>query len=884
MSDDCFCSDENSYPYRVTGDDIRNRTAEETEAAIGSRHGLSSDAVFSAELLRGGLPLRGYRQYTEGDILCLPGTPPPGYQSPCGELWGPVQTPNGIVNAPALSSDEIIQSYDERTYTFVIYNFITSETRTVAVYTEPETQPVVPPEGGQPIAAYTIRTEEDILRIAWESLYGGSSENFSAENAEDRIRETFADVFIAFLDLVVAGSYYDTFFRIPNIGSFSLAERFVLDPQTVGSVRNKIMTELSIEEIVHLYNHLRNLDFIASTAAYYPEASSIADAYLYVYAWELNITLPFDPYANFNPHLAAEDWLLQEVQGSEDDIAYAKEHVRSTLISHIVNVMMAVQKGFGYFPDDMDFTDAAALFGALDASFEFHDLIAIAERIAEKTREICPEEGTPCVSDGTSQFGLDTDLSEIERLTGGYHDALAYDQMRQLIYDPTWHPDHTERQLTELGAAIMAMPTHIVGVDVRFARASMQHYLNTMRHFHEWRKRVKPGFDRIEHKMLARREDNANWWSALLWAGLIVAEIGLSVLFEPADWIFTARDLMTGDWLALVGLLPLVPSTLDNLGQLMGRLREIENLEEFRQFMAGHGMEAASEAIWNTFNLEEFEAVTEAARRMDYAEFGIGESELAGLMEQNSWIAKLSRQPPADIVPFEDSGISTSQALIYPPEWQNLPDKLAQRVFRNSRLTYQEWLKTQDAANAQTVADYWRANFDPDLPITGPHPELESPITYYGLAELARQFNRETSQNWFVTGDINVALGYPPTLFDKVTFIIGGGSGTGVPSRSGIMQPDFTIRTGIPQVVGGNVHVHPPVGFLEVLSEDLIFKFQAPSSGDWNSYLQKVNLRLIESGTHATIIPRRQRFVIHYWIDANGQMKFTKQSLPYQLP
>jgi len=620
MSDDCFCED--NYPYRITGDDIRNRTPEETERAIGSRNGLSADAVFSAELLRDGLNVAGYgpRQYVEGDILCLPGTPPPGYQNPCGEPWGPVQTPNGIANAPALLSDEIIQSYDDRTYTFVIYNFITGATRSVPVYTEPVTQPVVPPEVGQSIATYTIRTEEDILRIAWESQCGGNSDNFSVIDAEICVRETFAEAIWEFIHLAVAGNHFDTLARIPNIESLiGSVEDFEIAPSSLRQFRDNI-NQLPIEDIVHLYESLSNLDFTASTATYYPEASSIADAYLYVYAWELNIALPFDPYADFNPNLAAEDWLLQEVHGSEDDIAYAKDHVRSTLISHIVNVMMAVQKGFGYFPDDMDFTDSAALFGALDASFELLDLIAIAERIAEKTREICPEEGTPCLSDGTSQFGLDTDLSEIERLTSGYHDALAYDQMRQLIYDPTWHPDHTERQLTELGAAIMAMPTHIVNVDVRFARASMQHYLNTMRRFHEWRKRVKPGFDRVEHKMLARRE-NTNWWSALLWAGLIVAEIGLSVLFEPADWIFTARDLMTGDWLALVGLLPLVPSTMDNLGRLVGQLGEIENID-FQQLMAGYDIgENVAQAIWNHIDLSQLDEVTAIARRMDDAEF-----------------------------------------------------------------------------------------------------------------------------------------------------------------------------------------------------------------------------------------------------------------------
>ncbi|MBL8131799.1 MAG: LysM peptidoglycan-binding domain-containing protein [Anaerolineae bacterium] len=140
----------------------------------------------------------------------------------------------------------------------------------------------------------------------------------------------------------------------------------------------------------------------------------------------------------------------------------------------------------------------------------------------------------------------------------GYHEAKALDQLRQIVYDPTWNPEEDAYYFPLLSAAIQAMPGTLMGVGIGFAKDGLQAYHDQMLAFHTWRLEMKIHLDRVEAMMLERQgEEQASLWWLL--------EIPLSILVEPLDWLFTIRDLLKGEWSALIGLLPLVPSALRHI-------------------------------------------------------------------------------------------------------------------------------------------------------------------------------------------------------------------------------------------------------------------------------------------------------------------------------
>jgi hypothetical protein len=77
----------------------------------------------------------------------------------------------------------------------------------------------------------------------------------------------------------------------------------------------------------------------------------------------------------------------------------------------------------------------------------------------------------------------------------------------------------------------------------------------------------------IELAMLERQEDDGNpvWWVGML------GEAFLTTLYEPLDWVFTFRDLVSGNPYALLGFLPLIPSAV---GRLAKAVRYMDNIPE----------------------------------------------------------------------------------------------------------------------------------------------------------------------------------------------------------------------------------------------------------------------------------------------------------------
>ncbi len=100
---------------------------------------------------------------------------------------------------------------------------------------------------------------------------------------------------------------------------------------------------------------------------------------------------------------------------------------------------------------------------------------------------------------------------------------------------------------------------HQIGTGLRLGeRDGLRAFYLTSKQAHDWRMRLKAEVDRIELEMLERDggERQSLWW---------VNEIVLGILFEPLDWLFTARDLLQGDLTALIGFLPLIPGSLRHI-------------------------------------------------------------------------------------------------------------------------------------------------------------------------------------------------------------------------------------------------------------------------------------------------------------------------------
>ncbi len=135
---------------------------------------------------------------------------------------------------------------------------------------------------------------------------------------------------------------------------------------------------------------------------------------------------------------------------------------------------------------------------------------------------------------------------------------MTLDNLRKIVYDPTWNPAEEERLLTALDTAIGQVVRNILGVDIGFVQDGLRAFYLTSKQAHDWRMRLKAEADRIELEMLERQDDERQslWW---------VNEIVLGILFEPLDWLFTARDLLQGDLTALIGFLPLIPGSLRHI-------------------------------------------------------------------------------------------------------------------------------------------------------------------------------------------------------------------------------------------------------------------------------------------------------------------------------
>jgi len=308
---------------------------------------------------------------------------------------------------------------------------------------------------------------------------------------------------------------------------------------------------------------------------HYGEESPViidAKAFMNARARELGQPLPYDPHVNFNENLAIDDFtnlyldesyldqggyigmILGMLWDANPEILASLQksselsHIWETLASYIGNPSGAIQplsEQLGQLP--------------------FESQVELAHSLSGEYHETATEMG---LSTAPADYALSH--------TQAYLDAQALDQLRAVVFDPSWNPEVEAQKLAILAEKIEEMETSILGVDITWVQQSFKAYHKTMSEYEAWRLKMLPLMQEVELQMLERQDEEllSFWW----------LEIVGSVLFEPIDWLLTARDLLSGDMGALIGFLPLIPASIRNIADA-GRYMKGATGDLIRRFM-----------------------------------------------------------------------------------------------------------------------------------------------------------------------------------------------------------------------------------------------------------------------------------------------------------
>jgi hypothetical protein len=286
-------------------------------------------------------------------------------------------------------------------------------------------------------------------------------------------------------------------------------------------------------------------------------------------------------YSQFNPNLMEENFYEQN--GSVDDIHTSLMNAIMNIISNLSATPIKDISGFLEFWGLENIGSLSDLYTHFEREFGENYPIgqllsfsqAFSDDFLQRSGYLNPQSYDEFLTYGDrSSTGIPDSISTINELNQDYEDAIALDMLRTLIYDPTWDPEKETADLATLQNEINKMVTSIVGVDISWVKKGFQDYHDILNNMNNWRLKMKPYIVHIDREAQRRRtlgETLEPWW----W----LAELVGSILFEPIDWLLTARDLLKGDWIALIGLLPLIPNALTKIG------RGVESIA-MRRFLA----------------------------------------------------------------------------------------------------------------------------------------------------------------------------------------------------------------------------------------------------------------------------------------------------------
>lgn len=457
----------------------------------------------------------------------------------------------------------------------------------------PGTDPVATPETAKdqkPIALppYAIKSEDDLLRYMWVHEWRRDAASFDKNKTEaeklfrqyiqDAVNSLYLEINIEDLDTGGASSAgYQPSSDFLHLWQESGANYLTVD---------EYLSQLSEDQLLKLYSEMYGMaqDDVGK-ASHYQDINQYISSYQDVQSLEQGEALPFKRYADYQSDLALADF-YERVFKTRDSAL-----VEQNLLGIAVN-LVATRAGRARvlgLDETETYTEnqiVEAIYEKLGSNPSIDDLVNLLEGLYS-SRERGPLDPSWMHEDAWPQDPEMIDLQNQQRMAAlsvisQYHDAQALDNLRKIVYDPTWNPAEEERLLGELNTAIGQVTRTIIGVDIGFVQDGLRQFHDEMKKVHDWRMELKASIDAIEVEMLARRDEEKEplWW---------LLEIPLSILFEPLDWLFTIRDVLQGDMLALVGFLPFVPSALRHIAdagryldgaslELLGKLDELNEV------------------------------------------------------------------------------------------------------------------------------------------------------------------------------------------------------------------------------------------------------------------------------------------------------------------
>ncbi|MCA0453164.1 MAG: hypothetical protein LCI00_04235 [Chloroflexi bacterium] len=419
----------------------------------------------------------------------------------------------------------------------------------------PGSQVTPPPVNGVVPEPYLIRTEDDLLRWMWVNEWGYAANDYDKSKAESRFKD--------FVEDKVQGMFTQLLSQetsvLPNSGSAEVNNLFnqlmAVEGQGFYFEQLSAMLDgLTLDQLMALRNEAEKAGQ-GNQGNYAFAPDEFLEYYDAIQALEQGEELPYETHDDYDPQLALHDYFDRHFRSRNPD------DIERELIDLALAQIVMLHEGIEAVTDDKlydAFRDE--LFQRLGTkSPTIEQLIACLEELIDE--RVADDQSVEANYDE-----LSIELPHVYDITVQYHDALALDKLRQIAYDPTWNPGEETRQLAELYVAIKQMTRTIMGVDVGFLQSSLFQFHDAVKDAHEWRLNLKASLDHIETQMLERRDEQSEplWW---------LLEIPLSILVEPLDWLFTMRDLMLGDWSALIGFLPLVPGALRHIADAGRYLR-----------------------------------------------------------------------------------------------------------------------------------------------------------------------------------------------------------------------------------------------------------------------------------------------------------------------
>ena len=432
-------------------------------------------------------------------------------------------------------------------------------------------------------SSYMLPSEDELLRWMWEHEFGENPDQYDAKLASERFEQFIAEAVAEKVSWVQRG-WTSGSWQFSDQGSESDQQIADLLDFNLFDARgmNDYLAQLSLDELITLYNQLPS----SARTELVPFQEATYDEFVDYY---LSLLSSYQD--------EADESLTEEGQTPEADLAlldFYQHHfgttdleiIKQRLFDQAVNMFLARQ----LHVEDLGIPFRMPMNSA--------DRAAYADEIENAVRARLRPEGTVAeyiaqIAEWTASAYGDTPIGDIIPELGRYYEALALDDLRAFAYGDSEVDDVA--RLTELEDAILTLPRAIFDVDVSFVQDALLKYVNDLKQIRDLRVQLRAQLASVELNLTGQEARPFLTW---------VDELLLSLISDIFDVIFSLREILRGNWLGLLGLLPFIPSAIAHLGyavryavnvsdEVLDRIRRlggrIDDLGEITPYFPGSG-------------------------------------------------------------------------------------------------------------------------------------------------------------------------------------------------------------------------------------------------------------------------------------------------------